>query len=148
MASNAIVPSYSDSDRARVKALMMQGHGSPTIATLTGFPERTVAHWMMRWREIAAQEGDRELLDRDYRVAIRSDELIHDAYDYIAQDETGERAAKNLIALNAVRGTAIDKLIKRRDLSTPTDNIAILLADRANSIRYRQVTEFEITTDP
>lgn len=116
---------------------MIQGLSSRAIAGELGIPDRTVAHWMMRWREIAHEEGDRELLDRDYRTAIRADELINDGMDYIAEDTSGERAFKSLIQLNAVRGTAVDKLLRRKEQPSTNIQVNVLLGDTLEAFTAR-----------
>lgn len=123
---------YDDNDRAEVLALMKMGKGPSAIAEATGFPLRTVARLVARWQNVAQEQGDIELLQRDYRVALRADDKLHDALDYMDDDPSGERAYKAMIALNAIRGTAIDKILKRQDEGTGSGAILgyIIVADQ------------------
>jgi hypothetical protein len=61
---------------------------------------------------MAAEEGDKILTDEDYRLAVRTSQLLHDALD---QMEGKEDLWKYLVPLNIVRGTSIDKIIKRKE---------------------------------
>ncbi len=50
-------------------------------------PERTVSHWAMRWREMAVEERDRLSADEEYRLAVRTSQLLHDAIDQMQGKE-------------------------------------------------------------
>jgi hypothetical protein len=106
---------YSTEIKAQALALVRQGETAQNAARILRLPERTVQSWAARLRQIAVEQDDRELLDEDYRLALRSSALIHNAYDTI--EESGEEH-KHLISLNAIRGTAIDKIIKRNQSNT------------------------------
>ena len=86
---------YSSETKAEVLALVRQGEPADRAGAACGVPARTAQLWAKRFREIAAEEGDREIIDEDYRLAQRSSYLIHDAYDSI--EEEGNAA----IALSA-----------------------------------------------
>ena len=114
---------YSSETKVEVLALVRQGEPADRAGAACGVPARTAQLWARRFREIAAEEGDREIIDEDYRLALRSSQLIHDAYDSI--EEEGN-AAKHLIALNAIRGTAIDKLLTRNRGNTRSGSFVIV----------------------
>jgi hypothetical protein len=61
---------------------------------------------------MAAEEGDKILTDDDYRLAVRTSQLLHDALD---QMEGKDDLWKYLVPLNIVRGTSIDKILKRQE---------------------------------
>ena len=115
---------YSCETKAEVLALVRQGEPADRAGAACGVPARTAQLWAKRFRQIAAEEGDREIIDEDYRLALRSSQLIHDAYDSI--EEEGN-AAKHLIALNAIRGTAIDKLLKRQPGQASQTTISVFV---------------------
>ncbi len=115
---------YSSETKAEVLALVRQGETADRAGAACGVPARTAQLWAKRFREIAAEEGDREIIDEDYRLALRSSQLIHDAYDSI--EEEGN-AAKHLIALNAIRGTAIDKLLKRQPYAQGVPSVTVFV---------------------
>ncbi|MCH6556318.1 MAG: helix-turn-helix domain-containing protein, partial [Chloroflexi bacterium] len=66
-------------------------------------PERTVRRWVERY---AAENGGEQWAADNPGVIARATELLHDAMDQI--EERGE-AYKHVMALNALRGTSIDK---------------------------------------
>ena len=106
------MPSQSDTEtHAQALALIRLGKPASHVAQELHLPERTVQHWGQRWREIAEEEGDKILTDEDYRLSIRTSQLIHDALD---QMEGRDDLWKYLVPLNVIRGTAIDKIIKRK----------------------------------
>ena len=124
---------YSTETKAEVLALVRQGEPADRAGAACGVPARTAQLWAKRFRQIAAEEGDREIIDEDYRLALRSSQLIHDAYDSIEEEGT---AQKHLIALNAIRGTAIDKLLKRdapRDTERRPFAIIVQIGEKADT---------------
>ena len=54
---------YSTEVKAEALALLQLGEPASHVAQDKGIPERTVQHWASRWREIAAEEGDKILTD-------------------------------------------------------------------------------------
>lgn len=107
--------SYPLEVRARALALYQQELNAERVASILRVEHgdaaptgRTVQLWVKRFREVSAKE-DAHLLDEQYRVAARSYELIHDAYDWL-EDQPGDIKAKHLFQFNAVGGTAMDKL--------------------------------------
>lgn len=137
---------YNVDTKAQALALMAQGETAEAAAAALRLPARTVQHWRQRWRQIAAEEDDPKLLEEDYRIALRYSELLHLAADHIGEDESGERAAKSLIAINAVRGTAIDKILRRRESQRPNDDRRPLVIFIQGSAAVR-VTDGERTSD-
>ena len=79
-------------------------------------PERTVQRWVERY---TAENGGEQWADDNPGVIARATELLHDAMDQI--EERGE-AYKHVMALNALRGTSIDK---EQRANTPTDSTSI-----------------------
>jgi hypothetical protein len=107
------MPSQYDTEtKAQALALLELGKPASHVAQEMSIPERTVSRWAMRWREMAAEEGDRILTEEDYRLAVRTSQLLHDALD---QMEGKEDLWKYLVPLNIVRGTSIDKILKRQE---------------------------------
>ena len=55
-------------------------------------PERTVSRWAMRWREMAVEERDKLLTEEDYRLAVKTSQLLHDALDQMeGREETSTK---------------------------------------------------------
>ena len=67
-------------------------------------PERTVQRWVERY--LAENDGNNGWADDNRAVISRATELLMDAMDQI--EDRGE-AYKHVMALNALRGTSIDK---------------------------------------
>ena len=118
---------YDTETKAQALALLELGKPASHVAQEVRIPERTVSRWAMRWREMAAQEGDRLLTEEDYRLAVRTSQLLHDALD---QMEGRDDLHKYLVPLNIVRGTAIDKILKRKEaknLPVQAQNVLIVV---------------------
>ncbi len=109
---SAMASQYDTETKAQALALLELGKPASHVAQEMSIPERTCQRWAMRWREMAAEEGDKILTDEDYRLAVRTSQLLHDALD---QMEGKEDLWKYLVPLNIVRGTAIDKILKRQE---------------------------------
>ena len=103
---------YDTNAKAQALALLELGKPASHVAQELVIPVRTVQRWAVGWREMAAKEGDKALTDRDYRLSIRVEELLHVALDQL--EERGE-LYKQLIPLNAIRGTSVDKILKRQE---------------------------------
>ena len=103
---------YDTETKAQALALLELGQPASHVAQEMSIPERTVSRWAGRWRQMAAEEGDRLITDEDYRLAVRTSQLLHDALD---QMEGKEDLWKYLVPLNIVRGTSIDKILKRKE---------------------------------
>ncbi len=107
------MPSQYDTEtKAQALALLELGKPARHVAQEMAIPERTCQRWAVRWRQMAAEEGDKILTDEDYRLAVRTSQLLHDALD---QMEGKEDLWKYLVPLNIVRGTSIDKILKRQE---------------------------------
>lgn len=120
---------YDTETKAQALTLLELGKPASHVAGELKLPERTVQHWAQRWRRIAAEEGDRILTDDDYRLALRVGELIHDALDQMVDRDD---LYKYLVPLNIIRGTAIDKILKRREAkhqppAIPSQNVLIIV---------------------
>lgn len=83
-------------------------------------PERTVQRWVERY---TAENGGEQWAADNPGVIARATELLMDAMDQI--EERGE-AYKHVMALNALRGTSIDKEQRHNDVPTPT-NISVFV---------------------
>lgn len=135
---------YSTEDKAQALALVATGLPASHAAERLGIPERTVSFWALRMRQIAAEEGDREIVDEDYRIIRRSQDLIQDGLDNI--HESGE-AHKHLIALNAIKGTAQDKRSRDSSISTHGPTIIFNVGSTKDAVdiarQTRENTEHE-----
>jgi hypothetical protein len=121
--------------KARALALMQAGMStSEVVQKLKGLvSRRTVFRWAGRWREI--DEGDVEplLKDSNVLIATRADELLHDWLDVLENlDLDTEKGQKTLLKyamqLNAVRGTAIDKLLAKRHEDSESAGMAGIMS--------------------
>ncbi len=138
---------YDTETKAQALALLELGKPASHVAQEMAIPERTCQRWAMRWREMAAEEGDKILTDEDYRLAVRTSQLLHDALD---QMEGKEDLWKYLVPLNIVRGTAIDKILKRQEPkyqpSLQAQKITINFISQKNP-NSPDVVEGEVVTD-
>lgn len=119
---------YDTETKAQALALLELGNPASHVAQELSIPERTVSRWAGRWRQMAAEEGDRILTDEDYRLAVRTSQLLHDALD---QMEGKEDLWKYLVPLNIVRGTSIDKILKRKEAKQPVQATNVLIVVNA-----------------
>ena len=101
-------------------------------------PERTVQRWVERY---TAENGGEQWAEDNAQVISRATELLMDGLDQLEEDGT---AHKNLIALNAIRGTAIDKASKH---SGSTVNIIALVTARAAEIQATIESEYKVLSD-
>lgn len=109
------MPSQYDLDtKAQALALVALGKPAEHVAVELGIPKRTVNAWAQRMRQIAIEQDDKTIYDEDYRIVLRTGEMIHDALDDLAEQPDKHRF---LVPLNIVRGTHIDKIFKRRELA-------------------------------
>ena len=113
--------------KSRALALMQAGMNPSQVAEkLKGLvSRRTVFRWAGRWRQI--EEGDVEplLKDSNVLIAARADEILHDWLDVLEElDLDTERGRKTLLKygmqLNAIKGTAIDKILAKRHEDSET----------------------------
>lgn len=136
------MPSQYDTEtQAQALALLEMGKPASHVASEMSLPERTVSRWALRWREMAADEGDKLLTDEDYRLAVRTSQLLHDALD---QMEGREDLWKYLVPLNIVRGTSIDKILKRKEAKQPpvaAQNVLIVVNAQPPEPIEGEVTE-------
>ena len=103
---------YSDEQRSQAQALMRQGKTALAAADELGIPDRTVSNWFERWRAVARETEDRELYDDDYRIARKSGGIIHEGLDQL---QGRDDVYKFLVPLNIIRGTSVDKILKRQE---------------------------------
>lgn len=120
---------YTQQDRAEALAAMtLEGKPADRVAVELGIPGRTVAHWAQKWREVTPEQSHPAIEQDDVDLALRFAGVLHKAAEYIEQDDTGERAFKSMIASNAVRGTAIDKILKRQQ-GPNTVNVGVFIIE-------------------
>ena len=100
---------YDVEQKAQAIALVESGTTPAKAASLLGLGERSVQLWVKDFREISAKEGDL-LTPQSVRLAQRAGDLIGVALDYM-EEQGPEVAHKSLFVLNAIRGTAIDKVL-------------------------------------
>src|SRR3990167_5330124 len=93
---------YPDEVRAQVVAGARAGLPSPRIAAETNVPARTVREWISHAKEQAQLEEVADLADQ------------------------GKPTTSLILPVNALRGTAIDKVLKQREQSQP-QNLAQLV---------------------
>ena len=122
---------YDTETKAQVLALVHQGVPADRAGREHGIPERTAQFWAARMRQVAANETDRELLDEDYRIALRTGDLIQDALDIIQEDGS---AAKHLTQLTIARGISLSKITESKSISRPSLTIT-LIAERTQSFK-------------
>ena len=101
-------------------------------------PERTVRRWVERY---TSENGREQWATDNPGVIARATELLHDAMDQI--EERGE-AYKHVMALNALRGTSIDK--EQRQTGGGTVNIVALVTQRAAAIQQAIEGEYRVLT--
>ncbi len=139
---------YDTETKAQALALLELGKPASQVAQEMSIPERTCQRWAMRWRQMAAEEGDKILTDEDYRLAVRTSQLLHDALD---QMEGKEDLWKYLVPLNIVRGTSIDKILKRKEAKhspVQAQNITInFISEERPDEGPRDVVEGEVVKD-
>ncbi len=138
------MPSQYDTEtKAQALALLRWGKPAQHVAVELGIPERTVQNWAQRWRQIAAEQDDKELLDEHYRIARRAMELTHEALDRLADVDD---IHKYLVPLNIVAGTHVDKILKRKEAKHPpvqAQNVLIVV----NAQKPEQVIEGEVVRE-
>ena len=106
---------YNVETKARVLALIRAGTTAKNAAVEVGIPERTAQAWAVQLREIAAEEGDKALIDLTYAVALRASQMQLESLDQL--EESGEPLYKYGSMLNFYAGTATDKLIRRQEIA-------------------------------
>lgn len=105
---------YTVEEKAGAVALVQTGMSAAKAATELKLPERSVQLWVAEYRELSADDTAPILSTQSYRVAQRAGELIERGLEYMAGQED-EALSKSMFVLNAIRGTALDKLIKKRE---------------------------------
>ena len=86
-----------------------------TAARSRQLPERTVQRWVERY---VADNGGEQWAADNPAVISRATELLMDGMDQI---EARGEAYKHMLALNALRGTSIDKEQRHKDGGTPAN---------------------------
>ncbi len=102
-------------------------------------PERTVRRWVERY---TSENGREQWATDNPGVIARATELLHDAMDQI--EERGE-AYKHVMALNALRGTSIDK--EQRQTGGGTVDIIALVTARAAELQHEIDGEYRLLDD-
>lgn len=108
--------------KAQALAAVQLGKGTKTGAIEAGVPLRTV----QRWRRDMAQRDAEQWQPDNVQAIHMSTDLIMDAMQDIKED--GD-AKKHLIALNAIRGTAIDKMQRAQSPDSGTPNVMVVLGN-------------------
>ena len=127
-----VIPSqYSTETKAQAMALVRQGVPGSHAAQQLGIPERTVNFWALRLRQIASNETDRDLLDDDYRLALRTGELLHDALDAIHDAGTAE---KHLSQLAITRGISLSKIAESKTQGRPQSGVYVVVLNAAQPL--------------
>lgn len=94
---------YSAKEIGQALAMHAQGEKVPMIAKQRGCTPETVHNWIRKFKELSSEE----VMDENLQVIHISTDLTIEGMMQIKED--GD-AKKHLVALNAIRGTAIDKL--------------------------------------
>ena len=135
---------YDREMKARALALVASGGTAAGVGRELGISNSTVARWVQRY----PGENENEQWQADNAAgSARSTEPLMDGLDQ--SEERGE-ACKSLIALNAIRGTAIDKQASTRG---GTVNIIALVQTRAAEIEatieaeYRELSDSESVSE-
>lgn len=116
--------------RAQAIALYRLKLNCDHVAQELGLEPRTVQRWVRRYRQVSLTEDDAHLVNQDYAIADMAGEQILDAIEHL--DTQGPDAKlKLLVPLNIVRGTSIDKIIKRSDTSKGTQ-IGVFIISQGN----------------
>ena len=101
-------------------------------------PETTIRRWVRHYTE---ENGGEQWADDNAQVISRATELTLDGLDQVEEQGT---AHKHLRALNAIRGTAIDKQSK---YSGGTINVIALVTDRAAAIQATIEAEYKVLSE-
>ena len=129
---------YDRETKAQALAMVASGGTAASVGRELSISNSTVARWVQRY----TGENDNEQWQADNSAVIaRSTELLMDGLDQT--EERGE-AYKSLIALNAIRGTAIDKQSSTRG---GTINVIALVTDRAAAIQATIEAEYKVLSD-
>ena len=129
---------YDRETKAQALALVASGSTAARTGRELGVNERTVARWVERY---TSENDSEQWQDDNASVISRSTEILQDGLDQV--EELGI-AHKHLIALNAIRGTAIDKQSQH---SGGTVNIIALVTERAAQIQATIEGEYKVLTD-
>ena len=134
----ANAPTVAPEVKAWAQAFIIGGYPATQVALALGLPARTVQHWSLRWRTMARDEGT--LIDGEYRIAQRAQELTHDILDALTENRYDDPILKFAGQLNYIRGTAADKVLASRSQQQNTQ-ILIQLVPESQSARIRSSTE-------
>src|SRR3990167_7757219 len=106
---------YPDELRAEAIAGAERGLNSPMIAAETNVPARTVRDWVRLAKEQAQLEDrDPMLVNREYRLAFMAQAINERQLEEIADlADTDKPTIGYILPVNALRGTAIDKVMKQ-----------------------------------
>src|SRR3990167_4057775 len=120
---------YPDEVRAQVVAGARAGLPSPRIAAETNVPVRTVREWIAHAKEQAKLENrDPLLVNREYRLAFMAQAINERQLEEIAELADNDKPTVNyILPVNALRGTAIDKVLKNRESSQPQSLTQVLV---------------------
>ena len=142
--SNEMASQYDTETKAQALTLLRLGKPASHVAVELEIPERTVSHWAQRWREIAAEEGDRILTDEDYRLALRTSQLLHDALDQMEERKISEPDVECALTNGQVilEEGKTDVLWRVKGNDIDGNNIEIVVAVYEDAIEIKVVTTF------
>ena len=107
---------YDRETKAQALSLALQSNATSAAREL-GLSSRTVERWVQHYT--ADNADNNEWMTENALVIARSTALTLDGLDIV---ESKREADRHLMALNAIRGTAIDKVLKH---SAPDASTAI-----------------------
>ncbi len=108
--------SYTDKDRAQVRALLVQGYGPRRIERELGVPERTIRDWRDNLPELP-QERRAALDELTMANAMTAQRIKVKQLEWLEKDvQEGPLSNQAFMVVNASGGTDGDKLFKGREL--------------------------------
>src|SRR3990167_1904401 len=137
---------YPDEVRAQVAAAARAGLPSPRIAAETNVPARTVREWITHAKEQAQLENrDPLLMNREYRLAFMAQAINEHQLEEVADlADQGKPTTSLILPVNALRGTAIDKVLKQREQSKPQNLAQLVIVINAQQQPEPDYIEAEI----
>ena len=137
---------YPDEVRAQVVAGARAGLPSPRIAAETNVPARTVREWISHAKEQAQLENrDPLLMNREYRLAFMAQAINEHQLEEVADlADQGKPTTSLILPVNALRGTAIDKVLKQREQSQPQNLAQLVIVINAQQQPEPDYIEAEI----
>ncbi len=108
--------SYTDEDRAQVRALLVQGYGPRHIERDLNIPSSTIRGWHDNWPELP-QERRAALDELTMANATAAQRIKAKHLEWLERDvQEGPLSNQAFMAVNASGGTDGDKLFKGREI--------------------------------